>query len=216
MTLQAVRFPAAGVKPPDLEGELWTPDGDDPAPGVVVAHPHPQRGGSMNNNVVMALCEGMLAAGIASLRFNFRGVGRSGGTYDDGVGEGQDILGAIAYLAEQPGIVADRLGLAGYSFGARLSLSVASEAASVRALLCVAPPLREPVQVHCPFAVLIGDRDQNLAAGVEAYASCLPDPTRLRVVAGTDHFWLGFESVLVETARHFFAEVLAAPAKLAP
>jgi alpha/beta superfamily hydrolase len=86
----------------------------------------------------------------------------------------------------------------------------------VRALLCVATPLREPVQVPCPFAVLIGDRDQNLAVGVEAYASCLPDPSRLRIVPGTDHFWQGFEAVLVDAAHEFFAEVLAAPAKAAP
>jgi uncharacterized protein len=215
MSLQAVLFPAAGADPPDLEGELWTPDAGGPAPGVVVAHPHPQRGGSMHNNVVMALCDGLRAAGMASLRFNFRGVGRSGGSYDDGVGERQDILGALAYLTAQPVIAAESVGLAGYSFGARLSLAVVSEAPSVRALLCVAPPLREPVQVSCPFAVLIGDRDQNLAAGAEAYASCLPDPTRLRVVPGTDHFWQGFESVLVDAARQFFSDVFA-PAKAAP
>jgi alpha/beta superfamily hydrolase len=208
---QAVRFPAAGADPPTLEGELWAPDLDTPVPGVVVAHPHPQRGGSMHNNVVVALCEGLHASGIASLRFNFRGVGGSGGTYDDGVGEQDDVLGALGYLVEQPGIAGDSIGLAGYSFGARVSLAVASDAPRVRALLCVAPPLREPVTVPCPFFVLVGDRDQNLSVGVEAYASYLPDPTRLRVVQGTDHFWRGFESILAEGAEGFFADILAAP-----
>jgi len=217
MSVQTVRFPAAGAEPPVLEGELWTPDRDVSVPGVVVAHPHPQRGGSMQSNVVMALCEGLHVAGIASLRFNFRGVGGSEGEYDDGVGERQDVLGALAYLAEQPGIAAGSMGLAGYSFGARVSQAVASEAPHVRALLSVAPPLREPVSVPCPFVVLVGDLDQNLAEGAERYGSYLPDPGRLQVVHGTDHFWRGFESVLVDAAQRFFAEVLAAPpAKAAP
>jgi uncharacterized protein len=211
MPIQAVRFPAAGADVPSLEGELWIPDETGAVPGVVVAHPHPQRGGTMHNNVVMALCEGLHAAGMASLRFNFRGVGDSGGAYDDGVGERQDVLGALNYLAENAGIDSDRVGLAGYSFGARVSLTVVPEAPSLRALLCVAPPLRERVEVPCPFAVIIGDRDQNLAVGADVYASYLPDPTRLSVISGTDHFWRGFESMLVDAAREFFSDVLAAP-----
>jgi alpha/beta superfamily hydrolase len=183
--------------------------------GVVVAHPHPQRGGTMNNNVVMALCEGLGAAGIAWLRFNFRGVGQSEGRYGEGVDEVQDVLGALTYLAAQPLIARERIGLAGYSFGARVSLAVAPLAPQLRALLCVAPPLREPLPpaAHpaCPFLVLVGDRDGNVAEGVDRYASCLPHPQQLRVVEGTDHFWWGYEPVLVDAAHRFFAEALPTP-----
>lgn len=215
MRLERVRFPAEGVEPPLLQGELWLPDAVGPVAGVVVAHPHPQRGGSMDNNVVMALCQGLHAAGIASLRFNFRGVGHSEGEYSGGVDERFDVLGALSFLAEQPGIAPGRVGLAGYSFGARVSLAVVAQAPQIRALLCVAPPLREPLPADghpgCPFLVLVGDRDGAAAEGLERYASYLPDPQRLQVVQGTDHFWQGFESVLVDAAERFFAEALAAP-----
>lgn len=212
VTLQRVRFPADGVDPPLLQGELWTPDGAGPVAGVVVAHPHPLRGGSMDNNVVMALCQGLHRAGIAALRFNFRGVGLSEGRHGGGDDETLDVLGALAFLAEQPRIGPDRIGLAGYSFGARVSLAAAARASHVRALLCVAPPLREPLPPNqrpaCPFLALVGDQDALAADGVERYASYLPDPERLQVVRGTDHFWQGFEPVLVDAAERFFADAL--------
>jgi alpha/beta superfamily hydrolase len=169
----------------------------------------------MDNNVVMALCQGLHAAGMASLRFNFRGVGRSEGEYAAGADETFDVLGALSFLGVQPGIAPGRVGLAGYSFGARVSLAAAAQAPQVRALLCVAPPLAEPLPADgrpaCPFLVLVGDRDRVAAAGVERYASFLPDPRCLQVVQGTDHFWQGFEPVLVDAAQRFFAEALAAP-----
>lgn len=167
----------------------------------------------MQSNVVVALCQGLAAAGIASLHFNFRGVGGSEGRYGDGVDEKLDVLGALAFLAEQPEVGGDRIGLAGYSFGARVSLATVGEAPQVRALLCVAPPLREPLSpesLPCPYPVLVGDQDGNLSDGVERYASCLPDPSRLRVVSGTDHFWWGFEPVLADAAQRFFSEALRA------
>lgn len=214
MGLQRVRFPATGEAPPLLEGELWMPDDRTLVPGVVVAHPHPQRGGSMHNNVVIALCEGLHAAGMASLRFNFRGVAQSAGAFADGLGEIDDVLGALSFLAEQPGVARHSIGLAGYSFGARVSLATVPRAFQVRALLCVAPPLREPVSgFGCPILLLVGDRDPNVAAGVERYASYLPETARFQVVPGANHFWQGYEPVLVEAAREFFAEALAPAAE---
>lgn len=191
------------------------PDGDGSVAGVVVAHPHPQHGGSMHNNVVVALCEGLHNAGIASLRFNFRGVGQSQGTYSGGADERLDVLGALAYLEEQPQIAPGRIGLAGYSFGARVSLAVVSDARQIGALLCVAPPLQEPLPAEqtpaCPFLVLVGDHDRAAAQGLDRYASYLPGPECLQVVRGTDHFWQGFEPVLVEVAGRFFADALHVP-----
>jgi len=216
MAADRVRFPADGADAPVLEGELLVPDGQTSVAGVVVAHPHPQRGGSMDNNVVWAICEGLMAAGIASLRFNFRGVGRSEGRYGAGDDERFDMLGALAFLAQQPGIDDTRIGLAGYSFGARVSLATVSDAPQVKALLCVAPPLQEPIpparQPSCPFLVIVGDRDQNVSGGVDRYASFLPDPQVLRVVEGTDHFWQGYESVLVDASQRFFEDALPAAA----
>jgi alpha/beta superfamily hydrolase len=171
--------------------------------------------------VVVAICEGLQAAGIASLRFNFRGVGASEGTHGAGVAEASDVLGALELLAADRRIAADRIGLAGYSFGARVSLGMAAQTPLLKALMCVAPPLREPLSEEarptCPFLVIIGDRDGNLAdGGVERYASYLPAPGELRVVAGTDHFWWGYESILVETACDFFSQnLVSSSAKVA-
>jgi alpha/beta superfamily hydrolase len=217
---QPVTFPALGENPPTLEGELWTPDGPGPFAGVVVAHPHPLRGGSMNSNVVMGLGLGLAAAGIAWLRFNFRGVGASQGTHGEGAAEQDDVRGALAFLGTQPGIASDRIALAGYSFGARVSLAVAPRRPELKGLLCVAPPLREPLgpesRPSCPLLVLIGDRDPNVAEGVEPYAARLPDDAELRVVEGTDHFWWGFESILTEAAHEFFSQALLPPVARVP
>lgn len=72
--------------------------------GVVVCHPHPLYGGDMDNYVVSALCRGLVEQGIAALRFNFRGVGRSTGTYGEGKGEIEDARSALTYLASRPEI----------------------------------------------------------------------------------------------------------------
>jgi alpha/beta superfamily hydrolase len=166
----------------------------------------------MDNNVVMALCQGLQRANIACLRFNFRGVGLSEGHYGDGDDEPLDVLGALAFLASQPRIDPNRLGLAGYSFGARVSLAAAAKAPHIKALLCVAPPLREPLppeqQPACPFMALVGDRDGLTADGVDRYASYFPDARQLRVVHGTDHFWWGFEPVITDVTERFFADAL--------
>ncbi len=220
MPPEPVRFSAAGEDGPVLEGELWLPDGDGQVSGVVVSHPHPLRGGSMESNVVVAICLGLWSTGIGCLRFNFRGVGRSEGQHGNGVDEVNDVLGAMSFLESQPRIAAGSVGLAGYSFGARVSLATAPLVPDIQALLCVAPPLNEPLaagSIPCRYLVIVGDRDGNLSAGVERYASCLPEPDHLQVVRGTDHFWRGYESVLAEASRKFFAEHLpATAAEIAP
>jgi alpha/beta superfamily hydrolase len=166
----------------------------------------------MNSNVVMAICQGLQRAEIAWLRFNFRGVGSSEGRYGDGDQERLDALGALAFVASQRQIDSGRLGLAGYSFGARVSLAAAARAPRVKALLCVAPPLREPLPAEqhptCRFMALVGDHDRLTADGCERYASYFPDANQLHVVRGPDHFWWGFEPTLADTAARFFAEAL--------
>ena len=83
--------------------------------GVVITHPHPLYGGDMHNNVVVAMARVYRQKGYTTLRFNFRGVGNSQGSYGDGVGEQEDVRAAISYLA---GLSTLKIDLAGYSFGA--------------------------------------------------------------------------------------------------
>ena len=83
--------------------------------GVVVTHPHPLYGGDMNNMVVESIVHVYYMKGYSTLKFNFRGVGRSQGTYDNGLGEQKDVLSALSFLADMG---MERIDLAGYSFGA--------------------------------------------------------------------------------------------------
>jgi len=215
MAETAVRFT---VQDPEgaltLEGVLALPDGTTPAAGVVVAHPHPLAGGDMDNNVVAALCDGLAAAGIASLRFNFRGVGQSEGVHANGIGELEDLRTAFAFLQQQTAVDATRCGLAGYSFGARASLKVAGSL-PLRGLLVVAPPMGDTVEgpgADCPMMALVGAQDRAAGGDMAAYRAHLPQPNSLLVIPGTDHFWMGYEGVLADAAGEFFGKALAARA----
>src|SRR5512147_2564415 len=101
-----------------LEGILTESPGSRRA--AVICHPHPLYGGNMNNPVVRALEAGLQDAGLATLRFNFRGVGESTGAYGGGVGEADDLRAAVTWMIENAG--AQAVAVAGYSFGAMVVL----------------------------------------------------------------------------------------------
>jgi len=199
---------------PALDGRLHLPDGAARCAGVVVCHPHPQHGGDMENNVVTALCRALVQRGIAALRFNFRGVGASAGSYDEGRGEADDTRAALGGLLARPEIDPARAGLAGYSFGALMSQAVADE--RLRALALVAPPVRALDVARLngfggALLVMAGDRDPIAPEGpLRDVLGGLTRPLELRIVAGADHSWWGHERELEELAGTFFAEHLAA------
>ena len=124
-----------------LEGALTLPDRC-PA-GVVLCHPHPRYGGDMDSPVVVAAAEACAGQGLATLRFNFRGVGDSGGAWDEGRGEQDDVRAALALLRQRLQPTA-RLALAGYSFGASMSSRVAAGDQHLAGLALIAPPLISP------------------------------------------------------------------------
>ena len=200
LTSRALKFSSGALT---LEGVLHLP-GETPAPGVVVCHPHPQYGGDMENNVVVAACDWMAGHGFASLRFNFRGAGASEGSYDQGVGEQEDVRAALAHLAAQPEVDAKRLGLIGYSFGAMVAAEVAS--GSLRGLALVSPALASAdlrVAWGCPALVLGGDRDDLAPADRLGVLAELPG-VEIEIVQGADHSWWGFEDDLGDAVTRFF------------
>ncbi|MCC6763680.1 MAG: alpha/beta fold hydrolase [Deltaproteobacteria bacterium] len=175
-----------------LDGRLAVPS--DAAGGVVVCHPHPQFGGSMENDLVRALTRALGAAGFATLRFDFRGVGSSGGAYDDGRGEVDDVRAAAVLLRGR--LDGGRVSLAGYSFGSVMALRAgAAEPDGTSAVVAVAPPVRMiglDFLAGCavPLAFVTGDRDQfcPLAALESARERFAPAST-LALVPGADHFF---------------------------
>jgi hypothetical protein len=207
--IQEVTFPSDGLT---LEGVLHRLAGASPYPAVAVCHPHPLYGGDMHNSVVVAICEGLAAEGMAALRFNFRGVGGSEGSFGGGVEERRDVQAALDYLEGEPAVDGGRIGLAGYSFGALVALSAVDE--RVRGVAAVSPPLAmqdlSGRELRCPSLFVFGGEDAIAPADRLAdVASALVGEHRAIVVPGADHFWWGQEEVLVKEVVAFFRELMA-------
>ena len=195
---ETVRIPVGDVT---LDGRLAVPAAADA--GVVVCHPHPQYGGSMENDLVIALTETLGAAGFATLRFDFRGVGASAGRYDDGRGEVDDVRAAAALLRSRLDV--PRVTLVGYSFGSVMALRAGAGAPdATTAVVAIAPPVRMVgleflAGSGVPLAFVTGDRDQfcplaTLESARERYASA----STLALIPGADHFFGGHLETLAK------------------
>ncbi len=181
----------------------------------------------MHNNVVDALCDAALQEGLAALRFNFRGVGRSTGTHSGGDGEPEDVLAALHAARELPG--GSAIGLAGYSFGASMAIRAFGRADPMPpVLILVSPPLStlgatlladDPHPRPLSQArergglgrlLISGDRDHVCpAAELDALAKRLHPPADCVIVDGADHSWFGHEAELRDTAGSFLRWHLA-------
>lgn len=162
----------------------------------------------MDNKVVTTLVRFFAEAGASTLRFNFRGVGGSGGEYDHGEGEGEDVRAALDWARTQPGQADLPLWLAGFSFGSHVAARMAVPLGAAR-LLSIAPPVErwdfaQLPRIEGPWVVVQGDRDEVVdAAGVYRWlATVQPPPVLVRMPEAT-HF---FHGLLVEL-RTRLAEV---------
>jgi uncharacterized protein len=162
--------------------------------GVLILHPHPLYGGNMHNKVVFSISRALSDAGMSTLRINFRGVGLSEGTYDDGQGEQDDLRAGLDFLArELPGA---RLFLAGFSFGAWLALKVGVEDTRVEAMLAVGAPAGwgdmnwlAPCEKTKLF--IHGTNDEYCDPGrLGEEFRRLKDPKRLVMIENADHFFI--------------------------
>ena len=211
MRQSAVSFTAKGM---NLEGIIALPDGDGPFPGVVMCHPHPLHGGNMDNNVVVAVTFGLADAGIASLRFNFRGVGNSQGEHAQGEKEHEETLVAMDFLGALPDVDDDRIGLGGYSFSTRVICAHKQLYKKPRAIALVAPSIEaitdSPLQSDkTPRLIITGDRDRLVNAdGVDEQLAGFDPPADYHVVPGADHFWVGQEGQMAECVVQFFRDHL--------
>ncbi len=162
---------------------------------VVLAHPHPQYGGTMHTKVVYQAAKAFARIGCAVLRFNFRGVGTSDGAWGEGRGEMDDFRAAVTFMRQRYAGV--RLWAAGMSFGAWVALTVGAADPAVTTLLGIAPPLArydfEPVRTSAtPKFFIQGERDElcPLKQMQEFYAKCA-DPKELVVIDAADHLFDG-------------------------
>lgn len=185
---------------------------DAPRSLAVVCHPHPLQQGTMHNKVVTTLARTFAREGAAAVRFNFRGVGESTGSYGEGVGERDDARAAIAWGRERwPGLP---LFLAGFSFGAAVALSVAAQV-EPQGVIAVAPPVeRLPaafVPPTCPWVVIHGRADEVVPVEpVIRWAQGLVPPPVLVLPEGVGHFFHGRLALLAETVESTFGAALRA------
>lgn len=202
-----VRFPASGIV---LEGIFGRPKGESPFPVVVVCHPHPLYGGDMYNNVVSVICQALTRESIATLRFNFRGVGRSEGDHEEGVGEQADVSGALDFLESRDDVDRARMGVAGYSFGTRVVTPVALRERRVGAVALVSPFLDDAdwdrLKNHSvPKLFICGSEDSFISPHkVKRLAAQAAAPSECEVIFGADHFWWGFEVKIGRKVAEFF------------
>jgi uncharacterized protein len=178
-----------------LEALLWTSAVPDPKFVAVVCHPHPLFGGTMHNKVAFQTAKALHQRGAAVLRFNFRGVEQSEGVHDRGQGEQDDVRSAIDYVAaEFPG---RPILVAGFSFGSSVGLRVGCGDSRVAQLIGLGLPvdnLDMSFLLACtkPKLLIHGGDDQfGARAGIEALFATLPEPKRLVIVEGADHFFTG-------------------------
>lgn len=198
-----------------LEAILDTPQGT-PRAAVVFAHPHPQYGGTMHTKAVYQGTKGLSRVGCAVLRFNFRGVGRSEGTFDSGAGEMQDFIAALDYMAARyPGVP---LWAAGFSFGAWVALEVGATDDRVSVLIGIAPPVATSVsgmeytfpntlESTKPKFFVQGEADEVCPIeGMWSFYGKLLEPKELVVIDGADHLFEGKTPEVGETLEDLLGD----------
>ena len=176
----------------EIEGLL---NKKDEKKSVVVTHPHPLYGGDMYNMVVESIVHVYHMKGYSTLKFNFRGVGRSQGTYDNGLGEQEDVLSALSFLANMG---MERIDLAGYSFGAWVNAHAIQNDFLTKEMIMVSPPVgfmdfKSIVTMDALKFVVTGNRDDIAPANVIEKMIAIWNPNaRFEVIDGADHFYGGY------------------------
>lgn len=196
-----------------LEATLWEPaDKRAPRAAAVVCHPHPLYGGTMNNNVVFRAARGLQSAGLAVLRFNFRGVQRSEGVHHGEGGEVDDLGAALDWMAARyPGL---ELWAGGFSFGARTSAQRAGTDARIRRVVLVALPVRKfdcafLRAVRQPAFVLMAANDEfGTLSELRAQFPDLPSTVELDEVPNVGHFFEGATQEVSERVRAWAVQQL--------
>ncbi len=207
MKEEKVFFPSTGFQ---LEGLLSIQEAFSNKGGIILSHPHSLFGGNMHNHVIEVALEVAHETGFSTLRFNFRGVGKSGGAYSEGIGERNDVEAAIQFLQTKMNDEHLPLLFLGYSFGAWVGFPVAIRDERIKGLIAIAPPLQ-----MFDFNSLKGCRKKKLIiAGSEdpwcpkslldSWYQDLEEPKSLSLIQGADHFFFSHVRLIKEPLYNFF------------
>lgn len=177
-----------------LEIAMGVPIGTEREAIGVICHPHPQHGGTMQNKVVTTLAKAFQGLGVTTVRFNFRGVGKSQGAYDFGRGEVEDVLAVVKWMQTEMG--KKELWVAGFSFGAFIAASVAVQL-PVKKLVTVAPPvmhfpMRNLPPILCDWVLVQGEQDEVVPSEeVLTWAESRQPPPVIVRMPEAGHFFHG-------------------------
>jgi len=192
-----------------LEALLDEPAGD-PRAVAVFGHPHPLHGGTMHTKALYQAAKAMPRIGVAALRFNFRGCGRSTGTFDSGDGEKDDFRAAISFAAERfPDLP---IWAAGMSFGSWVAMTVGAEDSRVSLLLGVAPPVDRydfDVLKTCtlPKFIIHGESDELISIkDTRKFYAQIPEPKELVTIEDANHLFEGKTSLVGEAVEDLLAD----------
>ena len=178
----------------ELESHLREPE-IEPRGAAILCHPHPVYGGTMDNRVIYRAAKAVTRAGFSALRFNFRGVGKSTGQYDHGLGEKEDVAAAIDWMEKRyPG---KPLVVLGYSFGAWVGLQVACPDPRIRAIIGIGLPLdlydfEFLIDYSNPSLYIVGAQDEFCSPVIlQNLIRRLPPASRIHRLPGADHLFSG-------------------------
>ena len=173
---------------------------------VLVTHPHPLYGGDMYNNVVEAVVKAYGEKGYTTFRINFRGVGQSEGSSDDGIGEQEDVKAALAYLQE---LEKPSIDLAGYSYGAWVNAMGLKHFTQVQRMIMVSPPVNfidfSFLDYNPKIRLVITGSGDDIGPP-DMIKKMLPDwnpDAGFKIIQGADHFYWGKTGEIEEIVRKF-------------
>ncbi len=161
---------------------------------AIICHPHPLHGGTMSNKVVSTLARVFRDLGLRTVRFNFRGVGKSAGTHDEGRGEVDDVIAIANWIKTQ--FPHDEIWLAGFSFGAYVATKAATKIKTAQ-LVTIAPQVSrfqhdDLSEVTCPWVLVQGEQDEIIPPEeVFTWIETLPHKPELIRMPGAGHFFHG-------------------------
>ena len=203
-----------------LEGR-YHPSKETNAPLALLLHPHPQHGGTMNNKIIYKLYQIFTGQGFSTLRFNFRGVGRSQGQFDNGQGELNDAASALDWMQSQNPNTSG-CWIAGFSFGAWTAMQLMMRRPEIQGFIAISPPASLydfSFLAPCPASGMIihGDKDEVIPqSSVDKLAQKLQKQKNItidyRTLEGSDHFFSNHLDILTGNIEEYLEKALSAKA----